>query len=66
MPWEGPSIPKDPPNYSPEDKFADPVLYFQHREAVTAEEFVRVAEAKVRCHPALSDAHMDACRRQTF
>ena len=30
------------------DKFKDPVAYFQHREAAVAEEFVHVAEAKVR------------------
>jgi hypothetical protein len=48
MPWEGVKIPEDPKNYDPEHKYADPVAYFQHREAATAEEFIKVAEAKVR------------------
>ena len=46
MPWEGVQVPQDPPNYNPEDKYADPVLYFQHREAASAEALVKVAEAK--------------------
>lgn len=63
MPWEGVSIPKDPANYDPDNKYADPVAYFQHREAKTAEEFVKVAEAKVcrqQWHP-LASSHRLCC-----
>ncbi len=38
----------EPAGYDPDNKYADPVLYFKHREAKVAEEFVKVAEAKVR------------------
>ena len=41
-------FPAEPAGYDPENKFADPVLYFKHREAKVAEEYVKVAEAKVR------------------
>jgi hypothetical protein len=47
MVWEGPNPPKEPEGYDPNNKFADPVLYFKHREAKVAEEYVKVAEAKV-------------------
>lgn len=48
MVWEGPNPPKEPEGYDPDNKYADPVLYFKHRDAKVAEEYVKVAEAKVR------------------
>lgn len=48
MPWAGVNPPQDPADYDPANKTADPVLYLTHREAKVAEEFVKVAEAKVR------------------
>ena len=47
MVWEGTNPPEEPAGYDPKNKYADPVLYFKHREALVAEEFVKVAEAKV-------------------
>ena len=47
MVWEGPNPPTEPAGYDPANKFADPVLYLKHREAKVAEEYVKVAEAKV-------------------
>ena len=48
MGFPGVNPPDHPAGYDPDNKFKDPVLYFQHREAVVADEFVKVAEAKVR------------------
>ena len=48
MVWEGPNPPTEPAGYDPDNKYADPVLYLKHREAKVAEEYVKVAEAKVR------------------
>lgn len=47
MPWTGVNPPKEPANYDPKNKYKDPVAYFKHREAIVAEEYVRIAEAKV-------------------
>ena len=47
MPFTGPNPPEEPKNYDPDNKFKDPVVYFKHREAAVAEEYVKVAEAKV-------------------
>ena len=47
MVWEGPNPPTEPAGYDPANKYADPVLYLKHREAKVAEEYVKVAEAKV-------------------
>jgi hypothetical protein len=47
MGWEGVNPPGHPSGYDPDNKFADPVKYYQHKEAVVADEFVKVAEAKV-------------------
>eukprot|EP00887_Chlorella_sp_A99_P006535 scaffold3.g6535.t1 len=46
MGFPGVNPPDHPSGYDPDNKFADPVLYFQHREAAVADEFVKVAEAK--------------------
>lgn len=48
MPWEGVQPPAEPAGYDPANKYADPVVYFKHREAKVAAEYVKVAEAKVR------------------
>jgi hypothetical protein len=48
MGFTGVAPPRAPAGGLPQDKFKDPVAYFQHREAAVAEEFVHVAEAKVR------------------
>jgi hypothetical protein len=40
-------LPAEPPGYDPENKFKDPVLYYKHREALVAEEHVKIEEAKV-------------------
>ena len=47
MPFNGVNPPKEPANYDPQNKYKDPVAYFKHREALVAEEYVKVAEAKV-------------------
>jgi hypothetical protein len=47
MPYSGVNPPVEPKEYNPDNKFKDPVLYFKHREAAVAEEYVKVAEAKV-------------------
>ena len=47
MPFQGVKAPEEPAGYDPEDKFKDPVLYYRHRNAVVAREFIRVEEAKV-------------------
>ena len=46
MPYTGVKpITEDPSGYDPKNKFRDPVKYYQHREAVVAEEHVKMAEA---------------------
>jgi hypothetical protein len=47
MPFVAVNPPEEPKNYDPDNKFKDPVVYFKHREAAVAEEYVKVAEAKV-------------------
>jgi len=47
MPFSGVNPPKEPASYDPQNRYKDPVAYFKHREAIVAEEFVKVAEAKV-------------------
>jgi hypothetical protein len=48
MPFTGVSpLTKDPPGYDPEHKYQDPVLYYKHKEAAVAEEYVKIAEAKL-------------------
>lgn len=47
MPFKGVNPPTEPANYDPENRYADPVKYYQHREAAVAEKFVKIAEAKV-------------------
>ncbi|PSC76562.1 NADH dehydrogenase [ubiquinone] 1 beta subcomplex subunit 10-B-like [Micractinium conductrix] len=47
MPWEGVQPPAEPAGYDPANKYADPVVYFKHREAKVAAEYVKVAEAKL-------------------
>jgi hypothetical protein len=54
MVWEGVKPPTEPAGYDPNNKYADPVLYYKHREAKVAAEYVKVAEAKVR--------HIAVCR----
>lgn len=65
MPWEGVKVStEEPAGYDPAKPYADPVTYFKHREAKVAQEYVKVAEAKVRgprvlhpaCLPALAFA----------
>jgi hypothetical protein len=62
-PKVGVNPPTEPEGYDPQNKYKDPVKYFQHREAVVAKEFVDIAEAKVtaqtlftltHCPPSLS------------
>jgi hypothetical protein len=49
MPFTGVSpLTKDPPGYDPEDKYKDPVLYYKHKEALVAEEYVKIEQAKVQ------------------
>lgn len=49
MPWEGVKVStEEPAGFDPAKPFADPVTYFKHREAKVAQEYVKVAEAKVR------------------
>lgn len=48
MGWEGVVPPREPANYDPANKYADPVTYYKHREALVAQEFLKVADAKVR------------------
>ena len=48
MVWEGVNPPGEPAGYDPDNKFKDPVLYLKHREARVAEEYIKIAEAKVR------------------
>lgn len=49
MPWEGLKVnTEEPADYDPAKPFADPVTYYKHREAKVAQEYVKVAEAKVR------------------
>lgn len=48
MPFEGVNPPSEPAGYDPQNKYADPVLYYKHREAQVAQEYIKVAEAKVR------------------
>ena len=49
MPFTGVKpLTEDPPGYDPEKKYEDPVLYYKHKEAMVAEEYVKIAEAKVR------------------
>lgn len=48
MGWEGVAPPSEPAGYDPANKYADPVAYFKHREALVAEEYLKVADAKVR------------------
>lgn len=48
MGWEGVQPPAEPAGYNPNNKYADPATYFKHREARVAEEYIKVAEAKVR------------------
>lgn len=47
MPFKGPNPPPEPTDYDPSNKFKDPVVYYQHKEAAVAEEFIKVAEARV-------------------
>lgn len=47
MPWDGVNPAKEPETHDAKDKFQDPVAYFKHKEAMVAEEYVRVAEARV-------------------
>jgi NADH dehydrogenase (ubiquinone) 1 beta subcomplex subunit 10 len=49
MPYTGvePLTDPSPPGYNPDDKYKDPVLYYKHKEAVVAEEYVKMAEAKM-------------------
>jgi hypothetical protein len=51
MPWDGVNPAKEPETYDAKDKFQDPVAYFKHKEAMVAEEYVRVAEARVSLYP---------------
>ena len=51
MPWEGVNPPQEPAGYDPDNKYKDPVVYLQHREAAVAEKFVKTAESKVRTRP---------------
>lgn len=48
MTFVGVNPPEEPKNYDPDNKYKDPVVYFKHREAAVAEEYVKVAEAKVK------------------
>lgn len=48
MPWTGVNPPSVQPDYDPATKYEDPVAYFRQREAVSAERYVQVSEAKVR------------------
>lgn len=48
MPWTGVNPVQEPPEYDPENKYADPVLYYRHREAAVTEAYIKVSEAKVR------------------
>jgi hypothetical protein len=48
MPFVAVNPPEEPKNYDPDNKYKDPVVYFKHREAAVAEEYVKVAEAKVK------------------
>lgn len=48
MPWTGVNPPSVQPDYDPSTKYEDPVAYFRQREAVSAERYVQVSEAKVR------------------
>ncbi|KAG7669708.1 hypothetical protein Ndes2526B_g06062 [Nannochloris sp. 'desiccata'] len=47
MPFVAVNPPEEPKNYDPDNKYKDPVVYFKHREAAVAEEYVKVAEAKL-------------------
>eukprot|EP00890_Picochlorum_soloecismus_P001151 jgi/Picsp_1/2036/NSC_05501-R1_nadh dehydrogenase len=48
MPFTGVSpVTKDPPGYDAEDKYKDPVLYYKHKEALVAEEYVKIEQAKM-------------------
>jgi hypothetical protein len=51
MPWDGVNPAKETETYDAKDKFQDPVAYFKHKEAMVAEEYVRVAEARVSLYP---------------
>lgn len=47
MPWDGVNPSREPETYDAKNKSKDPVAYFKHKEALVAEEYVRVAEARV-------------------
>ncbi|KAL4458777.1 hypothetical protein ABPG75_013642 [Micractinium tetrahymenae] len=48
MPWEGVKVStEEPAGYDPANRYADPVAYLKHREAKVAQEYVKVAEAKL-------------------
>ena len=49
MPFTGvtPLTDPNPPGYDPKNKYKDPVKYYQHKEALVAEEHVKMAEAKM-------------------
>lgn len=63
MPFQGVNPPTEPRNYDPENRYRDPVAYFQHREAAVAEKFVHIAEAKVK--PLLLDMQRFLISKQT-
>ena len=48
MPFKGPNPPAEPTDFDPNDRYKDPVVYFQHREALLAEHTLKEAEIRVR------------------
>jgi len=51
MPFKGPNPPAEPTDFDPNDRYKDPVVYFQHREALLAEHTLKEAEIRVRLAP---------------
>ncbi|KAK2078191.1 hypothetical protein QBZ16_004059 [Prototheca wickerhamii] len=68
MPWTGVNPPSVQPDYDPATKYEDPVAYFRQREAVSAERYVQVSEAKVlrrklkECYRTEGIDHLSQCR----
>ncbi|KAL6774196.1 hypothetical protein ACKKBG_A24135 [Auxenochlorella protothecoides x Auxenochlorella symbiontica] len=68
MPWTGVNPVQDPPEYDPENKYADPVLYYRHREAAVTEAYIKVSEAKVlrrklkECYRTEGIDHLTQCK----
>ncbi|KAI3436098.1 hypothetical protein D9Q98_002156 [Chlorella vulgaris] len=68
MVWEGVKPPTEPAGYDPNNKYADPVLYYKHREAKVAAEYVKVAEAKLirkelkKCYKESGVNYQQKCR----